>query len=94
VSAQLREQGFRDALAEAEADVAVDESLVLPGAFEADVARGAAHRVDRPTAIFAASDQMALAVLEVAQELSIDVPADLSVVGFDNIPESALSDPR
>ena len=46
-----------------------------------------------PTAVFAASDQMALAVLEVAQQLGIDVPTDLSLVGFDNIPESALSEP-
>ena len=95
VSAQLREQGFRDALGEA--GVAVDESLVVPGAFEADVARDAAQqllgRPDRPTAVFAASDQMALAVLEVARDLGIDVPSELSLVGFDNIPESALSEP-
>ena len=64
VSAQLREQGFRDA--HAEAGLVVDESLLAHGAFEADVAREAAHslldRPDRPTAVFAASDQMALAV--------------------------------
>ncbi|WP_207769176.1 LacI family DNA-binding transcriptional regulator [Nocardioides currus] len=95
VSAQLREQGFREALAEA--GVAVDESLVVPGAFEAEVAREAAMallaRPGRPTAVFAASDQMALAVIEVAHELGLAVPTDLSVVGFDNIPESALADP-
>ncbi|MBC2932867.1 LacI family DNA-binding transcriptional regulator [Nocardioides sp. zg-1228] len=95
VSAQLREQGFRDALGEA--GVPVDESLVVRGAFETDVAREVAHqllgRSDRPTAVFAANDQMALAVLDVARELGIDVPGDLSLVGFDNIPESALSEP-
>lgn len=95
VSAQLRERGFRDALHEA--GVPVDESLVVHGAFEAEVAREAAYellrRPDRPTAVFAASDQMALAVLDVARELGLDVPADLSLVGFDNIPESALSEP-
>jgi LacI family transcriptional regulator len=36
---------------------------------------------------------MALKALEVAKELGLGVPDDLSVVGFDNIPESALSDP-
>lgn len=95
MSAQLREQGFRDALAEAR--LPVDESLVVRGAFEADVAREVAHdlldRPDRPTAVFAASDLMAMAVLEVAHDLGIAVPTDLSVIGFDNIPESALSDP-
>ncbi|MFD0474537.1 LacI family DNA-binding transcriptional regulator [Nonomuraea thailandensis] len=50
-------------------------------------------RPDRPTAIFAASDGMALKTLEVAKELGLDVPGDLSVAGFDNIPESALAEP-
>ena len=36
---------------------------------------------------------MAMAILEVAAELGIDVPGELSVIGFDNIPESALADP-
>ena len=36
---------------------------------------------------------MALKVLEVARELGFSVPGDLSVVGFDNIPESALTEP-
>ena len=46
-----------------------------------------------PTAVFAANDLSALATLEVAAELSVDVPGRLSVVGFDNVPESALSRP-
>lgn len=32
-------------------------------------------------------------VLEVARELGLDVPGDLSIIGFDNVPESALSKP-
>lgn len=95
VSAQLRKQGFRDALAEA--GVEVDESLVVGGAFEPVVALDAARRLlgrpDRPSAVFAASDAMALAVIEAAGELGLAVPDDLSVVGFDNVPESALADP-
>ena len=39
----------------------------------------------RPTAIFAASDQQALGVLEAARILGIRVPEDLSVVGFDDV---------
>jgi DNA-binding LacI/PurR family transcriptional regulator len=41
---------------------------------------------ERPTAIFAASDEMALEVIEVARGLNIKVPQDLSVVGFDDSP--------
>ena len=40
---------------------------------------------DPPTAIFAGSDTQALGVLSAARELSLDVPGDVSVVGYDNI---------
>ena len=39
-----------------------------------------------PTAIFAANDDMATGVLRVAHQLGIDVPGELSVAGFDDIP--------
>ncbi|HWV79114.1 MAG TPA: substrate-binding domain-containing protein, partial [Isoptericola sp.] len=48
---------------------------------------------DRPTAVFAANDLSAIHVIEVAAELGLRVPEDLSVVGFDNIPESWGSAP-
>ena len=95
VSAQLRERGFRDA--HKAAGVAVDEALLQPGAYETEQAREAARTLltlpEPPTAIFAANDLSALATLEVAAELGIDVPDQLSVVGFDNIPESAMAHP-
>jgi DNA-binding LacI/PurR family transcriptional regulator len=40
---------------------------------------------DRPTAIFAASDTQAIGVLEAAQELGLNVPQDLSIIGYDDI---------
>ena len=40
---------------------------------------------DRPTAIFAANDDMAVAVIHVADRLGIEIPAELSVAGFDDI---------
>ena len=95
VSAQLREQGYREALAAA--GVPVDEALLRLGAFEREHAREAARELltlpDPPTAIFAGNDMSALATLEVAAELGVEVPGRLSVVGFDDITESALSDP-
>ncbi len=41
------------------------------------------------TAVFAANDQMALGLLHAARSLGLDVPGDLSVVGFDDIPDAA-----
>ncbi len=95
LSGQLREQGYRESLAAA--DVPVDEDLLRPGGFEPDLARDAARFLltlpQAPTAVFAANDLSALATLEVAAELGIEVPDRLSVVGFDNIPESAMVSP-
>jgi LacI family transcriptional regulator len=93
VSAQLREQGYREALVAA--GIPVDDALVRNGAFEPEPARVAARELlslpEPPTAIFAANDLSALGTLEVAAELGFDVPGRLSVIGFDNIPESALA---
>lgn len=95
VSARLREQGYREA--HAAAGVPVDESLLRAGLIDPERAREAARELlaldDPPTAIFAANDLSALATLEVAGELGIEVPGRLSVMGFDNLPESALAVP-
>lgn len=48
---------------------------------------------DRPTAVLALFDGLALAVLQVAEQMGISVPGDLSVTGFDNIASSALARP-
>ncbi len=94
-AAWSREEGYRTALVQA--GVPVDPTLIGRGDFNPEsaipLARALLESPDRPTAIFAASDGMALKVLEVAKELGLGVPGDLSVVGFDNIPESALAEP-
>jgi LacI family transcriptional regulator len=94
-SARLREEGYRQALATA--GVPVDENLIQAGGYDADVSSTSALRmlksVDRPTAIFAANDISAIATVTAAASLGIGVPHGLSVVGFDNVPESALNTP-
>src|SRR5206468_3911545 len=47
----------------------------------------------RPTAVLAASDIMAIGAMRAAKRLGLRVPADLEVIGFDDIPLAAASDP-
>jgi LacI family transcriptional regulator len=58
-----------------------------------EAARRLLSRPDRPTAVFAANDLSAIATIDAAIELGLRVPEDLSVTGFDNVPESALCTP-
>ncbi|MFS4505256.1 LacI family DNA-binding transcriptional regulator [Clavibacter sp. Sh2141] len=94
-SASLREAGYRRALQEA--GIAFDPALVRSGFFLTALAREPARAMlsmtDRPTAIFAANDLSGIAILQVAAELGIRVPEDLSVIGFDDIPEASQMTP-
>jgi LacI family transcriptional regulator len=89
-SANTRYEGFMDAHAARELEV--DPRLVLTGAFSFESGRECGRillsRVERPTAVFAANDEMAAGVLHVARQLGLDVPAQLSVAGFDDNPLS------
>lgn len=94
-SARLRRQGYELALTEA--GLSVDPALVADGGFEEDTSREAARHLltgsTPPTAVFGANDLSALGVLAAADELGLHVPDDLSIVGFDNIPETVMSEP-
>ena len=77
--------------------VPVDETLLRIGNFEREAACACAVellRLEPPvTAIMAANDEMALGVYDAAQTLNRRIPDDLSVIGFDNIPDAGLADP-
>jgi LacI family transcriptional regulator len=94
-SARQREQGYREALAAA--GIPVDDDLIRVGDYELETSEEPARQLltldDRPTAIFAANDLSAMQTLHVARTLGLAIPGDVSVVGFDNIPESALIEP-
>jgi DNA-binding LacI/PurR family transcriptional regulator len=59
----------------------------------ADAARLLLAETARPTALVATTDQLALGALRGARELGLQVPADVSVTGFDDIAEAARSHP-
>ncbi|MCU4675238.1 LacI family DNA-binding transcriptional regulator [Catenovulum sp. 2E275] len=73
-------------------DIEVNPTFVKEGAFTFASGEEAARKLliqkDKPTAIFSSNDYMAAGVLKVAAQLGINVPTDLSVVGYDDTPVS------
>ncbi|NTU85014.1 MAG: LacI family transcriptional regulator [Chloroflexales bacterium] len=82
-----RHQGFRHMLRTTAIHPRPEyERFGVYGRFEARVlAREMLQLPEPPTAIFAASDTQALGVLEATRDLGIEVPAMLSIIGFDDI---------
>jgi LacI family transcriptional regulator len=91
-AAEERHRGFVDEMHAR--NVPIDANLVATGNFQfpdgvicAEKLLRAAHR---PTAIFASNDDTAAAVISVAHQLDLELPADLSVVGFDDAPIASM----
>ncbi|GAA4191394.1 LacI family DNA-binding transcriptional regulator [Gryllotalpicola kribbensis] len=87
IASQLRERGYERALEDA--GIPRDPSLTVVAEdaathFAVEPARRLLDRPDRPTAVFAFSDQTAMAFYHVARHLGLDIPHALSIAGFDN----------
>ncbi len=86
--------GYHRALGEA--GLLFEPTLIIESEWNRQSGRAAAlhllTQIPRPTAIFASSDMQAIGVLEAARSLSIAVPAELAVIGFDGIEVSELLD--
>ncbi|RLP77299.1 LacI family transcriptional regulator [Mycetocola tolaasinivorans] len=86
----MRQLGYRDALIDA--GIEIEPALERGADFTLRGGNDAAKQIlgvprDRPTAIVAASDVMAIGAILAARELGLTVPADLSVVGLDGVPD-------
>jgi LacI family transcriptional regulator len=94
-SSEERLSGYRDALAANglpfEVDLICQGDFFKPKGFDAGRAFLALDRP--PTAIFASNDEMAFGVMEAALGLGYRVPEDVSIVGFDDIPQAADTHP-
>lgn len=88
VSSQDRSVGYRQALAEA--NVPFEEALVAEAGLDDGAGQRAISEIlshgERPDAVFAASDQVALGVLAGLQRVGLKVPTDIALVGFDDLP--------
>ena len=94
--AQERLLAFRDTMDAA--GQRVKEEWIAQGYYQfdtgVDAAIGILRQSHRPSAIFASNDDMAAAAIVVADRMGLQVPSDLSIAGFDDIPlASAVSPP-
>jgi len=91
-----RLEGYRDALKDA--GLPLIKELIQPGDFLVQGGITATHTLlalpDPPTAIFASNDMSAFGALEAIREHGWRVPDDISLVGFDDIPQSLLIYPK
>ena len=89
-SSNRRLKGYREALERA--SIPIDGSLIASGDYTTATGISGARELlaleNPPSAIFASNDQMAMGVFQVAEEMGLRIPEDLSVIGFDNITES------
>lgn len=87
--------GYRDEMAAAGLVIGPDD--IVPGDFLEPRGHAAGiellARPDRPTAVFTSSDMAAFGVMRAAEDLGLRVPDDVSVVGFDDLPEAARVHP-
>lgn len=86
-STKSRLEGYKRALANA--DIQFDEQLVQIGNYAlagaAEATRNLAQLANRPTAIFAFSDEMGMSCMSTLHKMGFKIPQDFSVMGFDNI---------
>lgn len=96
-TAEKRRQGFVDTMQAS--GLLADDALMIDGRYTGEHGYEAAMRLltlgaNRPTAILAASNVMALGALQACNDLSIACPDEVSLAGIDDVPWSAVIRPR
>lgn len=95
VSANRRLLGYKDGLTAS--GIPLDDELIQIGDYTTETALQSTRTLlsleNPPTAIFASNDMSAMGVYQAAKEAGIRIPHDLSVIGFDNLRESAFLHP-
>lgn len=87
-SAHERQKGYEEALEAA--GLPIQRTLIAQGEYRFESGMRAAERLldlsPRPTAVFSSNDEMAAGTLHVARQRGLEVPQDLSIIGFDDTP--------
>ncbi len=95
-SGEQRYQGYLKALMEN--GIAVQEELITEGSFDHNGGYGCMKRLlkleERPSAVFAANDIMAIGAVSAILEEGLRIPKDISIVGFDDISYASMMYPK
>jgi LacI family transcriptional regulator len=90
-----RRDGYKRALLEA--GIPIDPTLMVDGYYTQErsyqATRSLLNLPQCPTAVFAASDAMAIGALRAIQDAGLSVPEDVAVVGFDDLPTALYANP-
>ncbi|MCQ3828287.1 LacI family DNA-binding transcriptional regulator [Microbulbifer elongatus] len=96
VSTHGRLEGYKEALQQA--GMTIDPDLIIPGEYSFDSgvsgAKALLEKDNPPTAIFASNDEMAAGALFAARLMHIEIPEQLSIVGFEDSPFSRQTWPK
>lgn len=89
-----RKEGYLQAMAQN--NLPVDDCLIVEADFTQEGGYQAAKQIlsSKPDAIFVASDQMGLGVLEAIKQKGLRVPEDIAIVGFDDLPPALYANPQ
>jgi DNA-binding LacI/PurR family transcriptional regulator len=91
-----RVEAFRQAMSES--NLPIPPEYIVSGDWSFDTGQRAMRELmalpEPPTAVFAASDTIAIGALEAAEAMHLRVPGDVAIVGFDDIPEASWVRPR
>ncbi|MEQ9491369.1 MAG: LacI family DNA-binding transcriptional regulator [Alphaproteobacteria bacterium] len=94
--ARERRRAYEDVLQQNGIDI--DANLIFERDFEFVEGRAAMHRMladpNPPTAVFCANDIQAIGALKECQSVGLNVPADVSIIGFDDLPVAQYTEPQ
>lgn len=102
ITENLQEMGSKERLrgctdAMKEAGIDFNATLSIEGGYTLESGKKAMkqllEQVDCPTAIFACNDILAIGAMQAVRELGLQVPADISIVGYDNTILASIVDP-
>lgn len=90
--ARFREMGYQEALTAH--GIEATNAMMSSGAYSEDggytAMQNLLQRGDRPSAVFAANDLMAMGAMIAIREAGLSIPRDIAIVGFDDIPAAKL----